>query len=107
MESRYSYFEESEIEDIDNEKWPDPNSINYDIIQLTKIAPPKLLSSADISKFSLWMEKTYGLTELDDILLNINGIPYIGTLEPGNVICLVDPDDLRGIKTRFLPGKEE
>lgn len=107
MESRYDYFDESDVADIDNELYPDPNSINYDNVQLTKIAPPKQLSSADISKFWLWMEKTYSRDDLDDLLLNINGIPYLGTLEPGDIICLVDPNDLQSIKNSSLPGEED
>ena len=39
--------------------------------------------------------------------LDINGIPYLGTLEPGDIVCLVDPNDLRSIKNSSLPGEED
>lgn len=107
MKSRYDYYEESDVADVDSEFYPDPNSINYDAVQLSKIAPAQQLGAADIQKFWLWMERNYGRDDLDDLLLNINGIPYIGTLEPGDIICCVDENDLMSVRTQLLPGQED
>lgn len=46
MTSRYDYMTESNVEDIDGEKYPDIFSVNYSDFKLTKIPKPHRISSA-------------------------------------------------------------
>lgn len=99
MKSRYDYMKESSVFDIDGEPFPDPLSVAYNNISLTKLPSKKMVSSVDISKFWLFMYRNYGLQEEDDILLGLNGIPYVGMLEPGDEIFLVDAVDLENFQS--------
>lgn len=94
MISRYDYMESSKVFDIDGESFPDPLSVAYNNVELTKLPSKKSVSSVDIAKFWLFMYNNYNIQEKDDILLGLNGIPYIGMLEPGDDIFLVDSTDL-------------
>ena len=40
------------------------------------------------------MYNNYGSDSMDDILLSINGIGYIGELEPGSVIFNISQNDM-------------
>lgn len=103
MTSRYDYMTESNVEDIDGEKYPDIFSVNYSDFKLTKIPKPHRISSADISKFWAHMYEYYRRVDCDDILLNCNGIPYIGMLEPGSLIVDIDMNDLLNFNTNKRP----
>jgi hypothetical protein len=48
------------------------------------------------------MWEHYSITEMDDVLLNINGIQYLMDLRPGDIIYKVVPEDLTG----FLTSRE-
>lgn len=84
----------SSVQDIDKEQYPDPLSIQYNRFYPTYNVLSQELSSADIAKFFNFMQRRYGIQELDDILLSYNGVPYIGMLEPGNALYLLDIEDL-------------
>ena len=94
MKSRYTYMDASSVQDIDKEQYPDPLSIQYNRFYTDYNIAPQQLSSVDIAKFFNFMQRQYGIQELDDILLSYNGVPYIGMLEPGNAIYLLKIDDL-------------
>lgn len=100
-------MEESKVCDIDNENWPDPLSVSYNDVQFTKVPVQQQITDADITKFYVFMNKMYGYEEMDDILLNINAIPYIGSLRPGDAIYLVDGDDLTNFQDHKLGGAED
>ena len=72
MKSRYDYYEYSDQADKDGEQWPDPLSVSFNDVQLTKAPPLATIADIDITKFWLFMNKNYGMQEMDDILLNLN-----------------------------------
>jgi len=96
MYSRYSLMKEADSAfDIeDGEHYPDPLSINYATAKFTEIPVARIISTGDIFKFWIHMNKNYGLTDHDDILLNLNGVPYVGMLSPGQLIYDIVVKDL-------------
>ena len=107
MKSRYDFMNESSTTDIDNEKFPDPLSTTFNDIQLTKVPPQVQVTDVDITKFWLFMNKNYGMQEMDDILLNINGIHYLGSLRPGDALYLIDQNDIFNFNDQKLGGEED
>lgn len=97
---------ESQVRDIDNENYFDPLSVTYNDVQFTKAPPAYTVKDADITKPWLMMWKNYGRQDKDDILLNLNGIPYIGTLMPGDTLFFVDGNDLDNFNTQKLGETE-
>lgn len=107
MISRYDYMSESEVKDTDGERFPDPLSVTYNDVQLTSYPQHTQLTSKDLEKFWYFMVDAYGRTDLDDILLNINNVPYVGMLKPGDVLYLVSENDLEKFSTQKLVGQED
>ena len=107
MRSRYDYMKESNTVDIDNEKFPDPLSTTFNDIQLTKVPPQIRVTDSDITKFWLFMNKYYGMQEMDDILLNINGIHYLGSLRPGDALYLIDSNDIENFTEQKFGDAED
>ena len=107
MKSRYDYMKSSQQVDIDKEEWPDPLSVTYNDIQFSQIPTFNRLSEGDLYKFWLYMYKNYGMTEMDDVLLNINSVSYIGMLEPGSIIFNVRPEDLDEFDKHKISGQED
>lgn len=94
MHSRYDYMWESNSRDEkDNEFYPDPLSVNYDAaLEATNKMPDGFeLTKADLKKFWVAYYKATGKTEEDDILLQLNDVPHIGMLEPGDVLYKFNP----------------
>ena len=87
----------SRIKDrVDQELFPDPLSVNYNLTQMSQIPKLRSVSSVDLYRFWVFMLKHYdGIAEADDVLLTLNNVPYLGMLEPGSEIYLVDISDLR------------
>jgi hypothetical protein len=102
MFSRYTAMKESKIKDtVDQELFPDPLSVNYNLTQMSQIPKLRNLSSVDLRRFWVFMVKQYGgIAEADDVLLTLNNIPYIGMLEPGADIYLVDISDLKSFASQ-------
>lgn len=95
MFSRYDYMQPSEVIDEDGLQFPDILSVDYSKIQFEDSLPePVMMSEGDIQKFWLFMYRNYNEVTGDDLLLNINGVPYIGMLEPGNKIFKVSLKDI-------------
>lgn len=94
MNSRYSLMKDSNISDIDGDTWPNPLSLNYVGAELTVIPNEHTVSRGDIARFWEYYYKRYNTTELDDILLTLNGIPYIGCLEEGDKLAEIDSADI-------------
>ena len=53
------------------------------------------------------MKDHYGLQEMDDILLNLNAIPFLGMERPGDKIYLVDINDMDKFNTQKLGESED
>lgn len=94
MKSRYDFMKESKACDTDGLPYPDPLSVNYSDFAITSVPDIKKVSAGDISKFWTRMHRDYGTTELDDVLLNMNGIGYIGLMEPGSTILEFSLNDI-------------
>lgn len=107
MKSRYDYMEESKVVDIDNENYYDPLSVSYNDVQFTKVPIQVQVKDPDITKFWLFMHKNYDMEEMDDVLLNINAIPYVGSLRPGDALYLVDGKDLDNFNIQKLGNTED
>jgi|GEM_PF-4082699 len=99
MYSRYSLMKESDQVDTDGENWPDPLSVNYSNFKFTSIPSQIEINTKYIDKFWTLMYDKYGLSDHDDILLSLNGIPFIGKLEPGDIILKISQDDLENFVT--------
>lgn len=107
MTSRYTYMKSSNIKDIDDDTWPDPLSVNYADVQFSEIPSAVKLSQADLDKMWLFFYKQYGFNDLDDIYLNINAVPHIGTLNPGDILCNVAERDIRNFTNQKLVESED
>ena len=96
--NRYDFMKSSDQCDTDGETWPDPLSIRYNNIKLTtmprSLNSGKGASAADIAKFWYTMYKYYGTSDLDDVLLSVNGIKYIGDMHLGDSLAMLDYNDL-------------
>ena len=97
MKSRYDYMTDSEVCDKDGIAYPDPLSLNYADYAITEIPTLFQSTTGDISKFWTRMYQDYKITELDDVLLDMNGIGYTGLLEPGSILYRFDIKDIQGI----------
>ncbi len=99
MNSRYDFMNESNVQDIDGELYPDVLSMDYSHIKFNNLPPISTITSADINRFWYFMYRNYGIQYYDDLLLNLNGIPYVGMLEPNDKLVMIQLDDiLRNIK---------
>jgi hypothetical protein len=96
MTSRYDFMTASSVTDNNEDVFPDVASLNYADGLFTRIPTYYRMSEPELLKFWLYMWDTYGRAEMDDVLLNINGIPYLGALQPGSVLFNVDVADLDG-----------
>ena len=94
------------FDEVDGEAYPDPLSVKYVNSQLSSLPEKHTVSILDIEKFWLFMQNNYGVSQYDDILLTLNGVPYIGSLEPGDVIYKISMNDLKNFNAQKKPGKE-
>lgn len=101
IKSRYDFFKTSSVLDIDGQPFPDP-LLNHNDGTLSKIPSAHTITSRDLTRFWTFMWEHYSITEMDDVLLNINGIQYLMDLRPGDIIYKVVPEDLTG----FLTSRE-
>lgn len=106
MISRYSFMTESQkgVDPQDGTPYPDPLSINYRNTQLTSMPQYTQIEQRYLDRFWTLVYDFYGLTEYDDILLMINNVPYISSLEPGSNIYLLSLNDLQNFHTQKQPG---
>ena len=95
MKSRYDYMEEGVVCDSeDGIPYPDCLTTNYSDFTITAIPTTHRVTASDISKFWLYMYKLYKRADMDDVLLNMNGIGYIGELQPGSLIFNFSMNDI-------------
>ena len=104
MKSRYDYFEESTVLDIDGTAYPDPLTINYNEGRLTKIPTELKISARNLARFWTLMTEEYGISHYDDLLLNENGVPYVMCLRPGDVILKPVLEDITGFVEKKAVG---
>ena len=79
--------------------YPDVLTTNYSDFSLTEIPTIKRISAGDISRMWIYMYNKYGVPYYDDILLNMNGIGYVGELEPGSKIFNISMTDMEKFNT--------
>lgn len=103
MNTRYDYMNEGVVADIDGEVYPDVLSVNFSDFKLTSIPKLHQVTSADICKFWVYTNKVYDAPELDDLLLTMNGIGYIGMLEPGSTLLEFSKSDIENFNTNKRP----
>jgi len=106
MLSRYDYLDDGAVLDIDGQVYPDPLTINYNEGVLSKLPTEYRITERDLAKWWIVMWEQYQMNEMDDILLNINGIRYVMDLKPNDVIYKVIPEDLSGFLTKKKIGCE-
>ena len=94
MSSRYDWMKDGNVLDTDDEIYPDPLSVRYNNYKVTKIPTLGRVSANDIAKFWIYMNNEYKIVDKYDLLLSINGIPYIGMLRPNDEVYNLDMDDI-------------
>jgi hypothetical protein len=99
-------MQESCILDQDGQTWPDPLTIDYVNGSLSKLPTEYKITARDLQRKWTMMWEQYGMNEMDDIWLSINGINYIMELKPSDVIYKVVPEDLEGFITQKQVGTE-
>lgn len=94
MYSRYDcMWEGNSRDEVDNEFYPDPLSVDFEsVLKATNKMPDGFeLNKADLKKFWVAYYKATGKTEYDDVILQLNDVPHVGMLEPGDVIYKFNP----------------
>lgn len=107
MANRYDFMEESDVRDIDNVAYYDPLSVSFNDVQLTSAPDAVRIADKDITKIWLFMRDNYGVQDEDDILLELNEIPYRGMLKPGDTLYLISKNDLDNFATQKLGSSED
>ena len=95
MDSRYQYMKASAVRDINQNNFPDPLSLNYNSISLSK--KPEILYVEESDIRYLWMvsNKIYGEPELEDVALSLNGYSHKNFLEEGDPVIFPDKDYIK------------
>jgi hypothetical protein len=97
----------SEVQDTDSDTYPDVLSVNYVHGTLTTIPTAISMTEAALAKFWLYFYAMYRSVEYDDLFLNINGIPYLGMLEPNSILYKISSSDLTGFITEKQVGYDD
>ena len=97
---------DSAVLDTDGQTFPDP-LINYNTGILSKLPTEYKITARDLTRFWTLMWEQYNMNDMDDVLLNINGVKYVMDLKPGDVIYKVVPEDLAGYLTTKQIGFED
>jgi len=92
--------------DEDGQTFPDP-LLNMNAGRLSKLPTEYKITTRDLTRFWTCMWEQYGMNELDDVWLLINGVDYVMSLKPGDVIYKVVPEDLTGFLTNRKIGYDE
>ena len=95
MDSRYQYMKASPVRDINQNNFPDPLSLNYNNIFLSK--KPEILYVEESDIRYLWMvsNKIYGEPELEDVVLSLNGYSHKNFLEERDPVIFPDKEDIK------------
>ena len=92
MDSRYQYMKASSVRDINQNNFPDPLSLNYNNISLSKKPEILYVEESDIKYFWMVSNKVYGAPEL---ALSLNGYSHKNFLEEGDPVIFPDKEDIR------------
>ena len=95
MDSRYQYMKASAVRDVNQNNFPDPLSLNYNSISLSK--KPEILYVEESDIRDLWMvsNKIYGEREVEDVALFISGYSHKNFLEEGDPVIFPDKEDIK------------
>ena len=103
MVSRYDMMTESGVYDVDDlESYPDPLSIRWNDFSLTSAPYLRRIEERHINRPWLLTYEYYNRTELDDVLLSLNNVPYKGMLEPGDSIYLPEIADIESFMSKSI-----
>jgi len=97
---------ESHVKDTDSELYPDVLSVNYVTGALTEMPTAHIITAPDLNKFWNYFYDRYQVSYYDDLYLNINGIPYLGMLQPGSILFEPTIDDIAGYPTTKKIGTD-
>lgn len=93
--SRYDFMKEgSVIDEITENAYPDPLSLNYHNLQLTSMPAEDTLNDSKISFLWREAERVYGKACWDDVALTLNGVPHKNFLKSGDKIYFPSEDDI-------------
>lgn len=106
MKSRYDWMLPGKVQDEDKEFFPDVCSIDYSNGSITKVPTLHKITANDLSKFWKYMHEKYNIVELDDVLLSINGFPYLGMCQPGSELYELAPEDIEGYLDNKKVGED-
>lgn len=95
MLSRYDFMSDGIVSDEFGRNYPDPLSLNYLNIKVSEKPRHVRLSEEDTVSFWLTASKVYGVSQLDDIVLTVNGVPHRNFLKNGDVILFPSESDIR------------
>ncbi len=95
MFSRYDFMTEGVVADEIGRKYPDPLSLNYLNIKVSSQPTAIRLSETDTVSFWNTTSKVYGTSQLDDIVLTINGVPHRNFLKIGDKIYFPSQEDIK------------
>jgi len=102
MNSRYDFMEPSKVLDTDGDCFPDCLTTNYINTKITTVPAFYNVSEGDIQKPWAYMMKIYGVPYYDDILYNMNRIPYVNIMSPGYTVANFSINDLTKFNTQKL-----
>lgn len=95
MVSRYQYMSASSVKDENQNNFPDPLSLNYNNISISKKPDIIFANEGDIKYLWRTTNKVYGTPALDDVVLTLNGYPHKNFLKEGDPIIFPSADDIR------------
>ena len=93
--NRYDLMRESSIkDDLSDEVYPDPLSYNYnDFEQSSEVKVYKFVQK-DLMKFWFFTYLNVPQNPEGDLFLNLNSIPWLGSLEEDDLVIIPSGDDM-------------
>ena len=82
------------IDEETGEAFPDILTAEYGDFRFSRTPQRKRLNPQDVDKFFNFYNRNYGSYNGDDILLDLNIIPHIHYLSPGDIIFLPVMNDV-------------
>lgn len=93
--SRYDFMKEgSVIDEVSENTWPDPLSINYHEFKMSSLPLEDVMTNPKIMFFWQEAEAAYGQACWDDIVLTLNGVPHKNFLKSGTKVYFPSVDDI-------------
>ena len=95
MDSRYQYMKASPVRDINQNNFPDPLSLNYNNIFLSKKPEIIYVEEGDIKYLWMVSNRIYGAPELEDVALSLNGYSHKNFLEERDPVIFPGKEDIK------------